>query len=276
MPIFDDIKKGLTKVAYDLGIIDKPKIYYVRYTGNKFNNKQAALADIKRYNSDIVYRYKSKQARFDRKNPIKNYTIKPLGKRYTLTNAGKATGAYVTYNQLDSIYNNAKKAGLPFNQALGLGIKESTLGNRTTDLANRAKLNKISKDIYYRAIRENRPIMYQSHFDHPITEIDLVNYQNTNINNPYYEALKYAEKQAKGNKLKYYQMLQQGEKYADNKARKFLEDTPSMSVLEAAFRKYKNNPNRYNPGQSNYSTLVNENAKAIMNSPEIINYLKTK
>ena len=60
------------KVAYDLGIIDKPKIYYVRYTGNKFNNKQAALADIKRYNSDIVYRYKSKQARFDRKNPIKN------------------------------------------------------------------------------------------------------------------------------------------------------------------------------------------------------------
>lgn len=118
--------------------------------------------------------------------------------------------------------------------------------------------------------------MYQSHFDHPITEIDLVNYQNTNINNPYYEALKYAEKQAKGNKLKYYQMLQQGEKYADNKARKFLEDTPSMSVLEAAFRKYKNNPNRYNPGQSNYSTLVNENAKAIMNSPEIINYLKTK
>ena len=49
-----------------------------------------------------------------------------------------------------------------------------------------------------------------------------------------------------------------------------------MSVLEAAFRKYKNNPNRYNPGQSNYSTLVNENAKAIMNSPEIINYLKTK
>ena len=54
-------------------------------------------------------------------------------KRVRLTNAGYATGAVLSTNMLDSLADNAVKVGLPINLALGLAVKESTLGNPTDD-----------------------------------------------------------------------------------------------------------------------------------------------
>jgi hypothetical protein len=44
-----------------------------------------------------------------------------------------ATGAVLSTNLLDSIADNAIKADLPLKTALGLAVKESTLGNPTDD-----------------------------------------------------------------------------------------------------------------------------------------------
>lgn len=54
-------------------------------------------------------------------------------KAVTLTNAGRATGAVLSTNLLDSLADNAIRAGLPVNTAIGLAAKESTLGNPTDD-----------------------------------------------------------------------------------------------------------------------------------------------
>ena len=54
-------------------------------------------------------------------------------KKVKLTNAGRATGAVLSTNLLDSIADNADRAGLPLETALGIAVKESTLGNPTDD-----------------------------------------------------------------------------------------------------------------------------------------------
>jgi hypothetical protein len=63
-----------------------------------------------------------------------SYTI-PFIKEKTikLTNAGKATGARLSTNLLDSIADNAYRAGLPVRKGLGIAFKESTFGNPTDD-----------------------------------------------------------------------------------------------------------------------------------------------
>ena len=54
-------------------------------------------------------------------------------KEITLNNAGVATGARLSTNLLDSIADNAERAGLPLETAIGIAVKESTFGNPTDD-----------------------------------------------------------------------------------------------------------------------------------------------
>jgi hypothetical protein len=53
-------------------------------------------------------------------------------KAIRLTNAGKASGAIISTNALDSIWDNADGT-LPIRIATGIAVKESTLGNPTDD-----------------------------------------------------------------------------------------------------------------------------------------------
>jgi hypothetical protein len=63
-----------------------------------------------------------------------SYTIPFIdNKAITLTNAGRATGARLSTNLLDSLADNAMRAGVPVRTAIGLATKESTLGNPTDD-----------------------------------------------------------------------------------------------------------------------------------------------
>ena len=71
-------------------------------------------------------------------------------------------------------------------------------------------------------------------------------------------------------------MLIKGETYADNQAKKILSKTKPMSVLEAAFRHYKSNPNEYNSGQSNYVQLVKQKGAELMSSPEIQSWMRSR
>lgn len=54
-------------------------------------------------------------------------------RRIKLTNAGLATGAILSENLLDEIAEAAYRQGLPIKTAIGLAVKESTLGNPTDD-----------------------------------------------------------------------------------------------------------------------------------------------
>jgi hypothetical protein len=65
---------------------------------------------------------------------ITSYTIPYIKEKVIkLTNAGKATGAKLSINLLDSIADNAYRAGLPIRKGLGIAFKESTFGNPTDD-----------------------------------------------------------------------------------------------------------------------------------------------
>ena len=63
---------------------------------------------------------------------ITSYTVPFIKeKAIKLTNAGRATGAVLSTNLLDSLADNAMRAGVPVRTAIGISTKETTLGNPT-------------------------------------------------------------------------------------------------------------------------------------------------
>lgn len=194
-------------------------------------------------------------------------------KRIVLTNAGKATGAILSTNLLDSIGKYAIVEGLPIKTAVGLATKESTLGNPTRDVS----LNKLLNTNYYKNSKQ-----YLNTEGKPINARALVNYHRNP--NPYDELIEVATKKADKrygsvykapNLSDYYDyrnnIISSGERYADKQAK---ERRPYVkgNVLQHAFRDYKKNPNTYNPKQKNYQQLVNARANEVWNSPEIQNW----
>lgn len=146
-----------------------------------------------------------------------------------LTNAGVATGAILSTNLLDSIADNAERAGLPLETALGLGVKESTLGNPTDDRS---------------AFRISSGIRNAFGGKYPGTE-QHINYWHDALNE-------------RDDVINYHKGRQSDD---PNSKRK--------SVLQEAFEFYRQHPDKYNPGQKDYQQMVNKRAKEIMQSPEV-------
>ena len=155
-------------------------------------------------------------------------------KAVRLTNAGNATGAVLSTNLLDSIADNAARAGLPLETALGLAVKESTLGNPTD---TRSAWNLSS------GIRRQFNGVYPGTNQHinrgeDLNERDIINYHKGHS----FDQLPYIElKDANENK----------------------------SILQEAFEFYGQHPDRYNSRQKNHQQLVNKAGKAVMQSPEV-------
>ena len=180
-------------------------------------------------------------------------------KKIKLTNAGLATGAQLSTNLLDSIAKYAELEGLPIKTAIGLATKESTLGNPTIDKS----LNRLGFNI---------PFVNQNiNNGKTITGHSLINYHNDD--NPYIDLLSTVSRKKPKNIAELDSMLLAGERYADNQAKKHRKE--KVNILQAGLRHYKNNPNKYNPGQSNYQQLVNKRANEVWNSPEIQNWYNT-
>lgn len=153
-------------------------------------------------------------------------------KAIKLTNAGLATGAVLSTNLLDSIADNADRAGLRLQTALGLATKESTLGNPTDDRS----AWKISS-----GIRQQFNGIYpgtQQHINNgrDVPEQRLVNYHKGDIDPTVFSF---------------------GDKHG------------GQSILQTAFEFFKKHPDKYNPGQKNYQKLVNKRGEEVMQSPEI-------
>ena len=247
------------------------KKYKAKYTGNVYNSKAEAIADNKRYFSDVNYRYDVKSRKVKQS---KGYTIPFIkDKRISLTNAGLATGAVISENLLDSIAKHANAAGLPIKTALGLAVKESTLGNPTDDRS----VYKILKPEWAKWFKEQGTGQHINTKGEDIDPYMLVNFYKGDMN-PYRETRVYAQtKSANGKTFNwdtYYDLLEKGENYADSKVKAFEQNYGDKNVLYNAFKFYKEHPDKYNPGQPNYQQLVNKRADEVWNSPEIQSWYK--
>lgn len=264
-------------------------VYLAKSTGKVWDTKTEAARDNARYKNDVAYRMSIKRDNYDNVSPTVSYSIPFIkSKKRTLTNAGFATGAVISENMLDSIAKYAKASGLPVKTALGLAVKESTLGNWTDDktfstLFKEGSFNRR----FYKNLYNANGVKQHINPGIDIDERELVNFHDER--NPYEEAETYADKASVkgisdkswngGKNLqqahnKYIKYLTKGESYADRQA-EVIKNAPKTHVLEAAFSKFKNNPNSYNPGQNNYVELVNKRADEVWGSPEIQNWYKT-
>ena len=167
-----------------------------------------------------------------------SYTIPFIKeKAIKLTNAGKATGARLSTNLLDSLANNAYQAGLPIRKGLGIAFKESTFGNPTDDESAWNLSSKIREQF-----NNKYPGTYQ-HINngHTVLGQHLINYHKGDVNHEvFYEGNPDAHK----------------------------------SIIQEAFEFYKQHPDKYNPGQKNYQQLIDKRGDEAMQSPEIKKWYK--
>lgn len=239
-----------------------PTRYRSKYTGAVHDNREDAVRDNWLYLNNPSFRVGVKQNTVKQNSELSIPFIE--GKKIKLSNAGLATGAILSTNMLDSIAKYADRAGLPLKTALGLAVKESTLGNPTDDTSVYKLLSKENEE-YFRSQGTGQHI----NNGRAIEARELINYYGDN-DNPYTVLINAAR-----NSKDYIGTLLKGEKYADRLAKK-KQGREKTNVLEAGFRFYKDNPTKYNPGQSNYQQLVNKRADEVWASPEIQNWLKTR
>lgn len=254
--------------------------------------KPRLIQEIASYIRDPLSRFAYKSSHQPRYNEMTIPFIR--NKKITLSNAGLSTGAVISENLLDSIAKYAKEEKLPIKTALGLAAKESTLGNPTDDKSIYKLIGAETAKFFKRG--GGRQFINKEGND--IDARRLINYYKDTWN-PYEEAIKIAKQRVLGSNSSFYRpnawgdknnpfyrremeiykrnktainkILTEGERYADRKA---IDRYLSIygNVLQAAFRDYKNNPNNYNPGQSNYSDLVNKRGDELWGSPEIQNW----
>jgi hypothetical protein len=251
--------------------------FYKSKSGRVFKNYNEALYDNKLWNNDVVYRYNRKGDLYHKKYGLREHNI-PFQKQnaITLRNAGRASGAVISPNQLDSIAKYANRAGLSIPTAFGMVMKESTFNN-PTDTKSAAKLFGLKK-----GTREYNKWVTGQHFQGNGSRLDkgnardFINFHKDDSLNPYWQDMRYVENQTRDmNKAR--EMLINGERNADRKAKYApkLTKGKKLNVMEAAFKDYKTNPYGYNPGQKDYVKLINQNAKDIMNSPQIQQWYKS-
>lgn len=258
----------------------KKKPIYRSARGKTFSTAREAYIDNdKYYHIDPIYRYQQKGKLYHQKYGLRELNI-PFQKQNAITirNGGRASGAVVSPNQLDSIAKYATRAGLSIPTALGLAIKESTLNN-ATDTKSAAKLRGFKVGTRnYENWTTGQHIQGTNSHRGTSSAREWINFHKDDDLNPYWETIDYLNKYSNiSTRNEYNKRLLASEKYDDNRAKKApkLTGSTKMNVLEYGFRDYKNNPKKYNPKQPNYVQLVNQNARDIMNSPQIKQWYKT-
>lgn len=257
----------------------KNKVIYRSARGKVFNTfREASRDNYKYYKENPTYRYYIKGKQYHQKYGLRELDI-PFQKENAITirNGGRASGAVVSPNQLDTIAKYATRAGLSIPTALGLAIKESTLNN-ATDTKSAAKLRGLKVGTKaYENWTTGQHIQGSNSHRGTSSARSWINFHKDDDLNPYWETIDYLNKYSNISTIdEYNKRLLASERYDDrrgNNAPK-LTGGKKINVLEYGFRDYKNNPKGYNPKQSNYVQLVNQNARDIMKSPQIQQWYK--
>lgn len=268
-------------------------------------------------------------------------------KAITLHDAGRASGVTISTNQLDSIAKYASLAGMPFDKALGFGIKESTLGNgtlfnskeskelidartvtyesekkRINSLISKAKVDGNNYNIYEDELKHldkqykddiaayKRETLYSGVGNNINDTMLFSNWKGYPLINPfdrigtYYGIRPLDEKYAEARVLMsqeegsnenfktvsdYYDMVNNENKQIQSnidywqpifekeikEGKIKFPELNGMTRGQAAMWWYQNFPNTYNSGQGqDYHNKVEENRKAVLQSPEIQTYIQ--
>lgn len=191
---------------------------------------------------------------------------------------GKAGRINLSENQLDSIAVNAKRAGLPFQTALGIGYKESTLGQHRERKAGTSltpwlktisnpfdksdSLAQQAREVSYTGVQS--PTLVISNWKQKLESPYAEYIYDSKLN------LRDSKQSKEGPRTEQYyddnflSSLYWGNRYA------LKEENP----LEHGFREYKRRPDRWNPGDPGYEEDVQAKGRQLMQSPEIQEYVK--
>lgn len=178
------------------------------------------------------------------------YTIPYIPEKEIMLTAGRYNTGRISTNLLDSIYAASQRTGVPFDTALGLAGRESTLGiGRGFKTGQRVS----GTDLYS-------------------------NWQQIqSIINP-------NSARKKANKL--WDRIRNNEQLTDeeyNYLTQFLENTqkeldstkvPQENPIDNALKYYKTG--KYNPGDKRHTQMVEEDARILMSDPKIKQWMKQK
>ncbi len=179
-------------------------------------------------------------------------------------------GAVISENLLDSIAVNAKKAGLPFRDAIGMASQESTLGGGNRKVGQslqpwlqtlnasprRAEGNKIS----YRGVQS--PSLLISNWK-PYTERHYAPYAEY-----LYDSHLNLRRTPQSNN--YFEQNFRGSLFMGNR-----QVPENASPLYQGYRSYKKDPTTYNRGDKDYPNKVRRAGDELVKySPEIRNYMR--
>lgn len=187
----------------------------------------------------------------------------PIGNKYiTLRTKGKMNLADVPVNLLDSIAINTGRSNTNIKTNLGLVGKESTFGGFSKALGNplNSQQSFLVHDLtnnhayqvnpqldYLGAINRKFPKLYDYDF---VTKNDIDKRD--------------AERELEAKKA-----------YQNNLIKSRTKQYHPNSLADA-FSRYADSPSKYNPGQSNYVSMVNNIANEVWNEPQIQNWWKTE
>lgn len=287
MPIhFDKSKRYINKNGHQFGkgvwIDDKGKLMHPgeSYKEDSKDGKEKVYVT---YNSDgtrTVYNTEEwidKSLREHEFNVVRNdrkFAIPDQGKRITITidknsPTRRNAGASFPISILDSIRVNAQKAGLPFSTAIGIASQESTFGqgNRSAGRSPMPWARQLNATPNKWQWKEN-----QINYDGVYSPTLLISNWKQRDENPLHE-FRYDG---------YGQLLEKrrdDDYYEDNfnaaRNRRDHYQLEEESPLEHGFRKYKEDPTKYNPGDKHYPEKVEAQTKELVNySPEIRAYMK--
>lgn len=175
----------------------------------------------------------------------------------------------VPYQLLDSIAKNAGRARLPFDKALGLAAKETTIGNKSKALMRAAGLD--DEAIQYELDNftyNNKNIINNHAFD-----VSMYSDYLGAIYKKYFEPL-YKDKDRNSDDVIKASILAERQAAEDVKYNTIKETTPHYSdnAMVDGFRRYLISPNTYNPGQANYVPMVDNLAKEAWNDKSLQEY----
>ena len=181
----------------------------------------------------------------------------------------KNAGASFSENVLDSIAVNAKRAGLPFGDALGIVAQESSLG-----AGSRGVGNTLLPWLYYLDQSDgfSKKRAEELSYEGVQSPSLLVSNWMPGMENPfaaYYYNGSGGLRDSPRSRAYYDKDFKASVAKSNNYT---LED---ISPLQHAFRRYRENPTSYNPKDTDYPNKVKRNKQELMqHSPEIREYVK--
>lgn len=219
---------------------------------NWYNSKGSSETPVADYYSDILGDAIFKDS-YNKQQIEREYSIPSSGKYITLRTKGNMNLADIPLNLLDSIAINAGRSNTNFFKDAALVGKEDTFGNiskalgRPGDGSNLTPHELTNNHAYYdNPYLAYQDAIYKKYYSKMYGEDDIIKAEKD---------IRYA--------LNHGLIKPRTKQY-------------HVSPLADAFARYNDNPSGYNPGQSNYTTMIDNIEQELRGEPQLVNYWITR